>query len=496
MCGIVGCITQEAQASYLLYPELMALQHRGKEGAGLATLISPKTYCYERGRGEMPLAFLIPSDKDLRAKLIGDLQKDDKERNGSFAGEFPPRTIGAMSGHLGIGHTRYGTTGAITNINLQPIKGHFGEYIFFLAHNGNLVNTLSLRQQCNCPADCSDTNVIALLLANAKQKNFTSALRETVEQLDGAFSLVLIFDNQLYAIRDRFGFHPLQLGQRDGNWFVASESCAFDAVGAKLVRDINPGEIVVINENGPRDSAIWSEAKLKIDIFEYIYFLRPDSVVHGVEAGTTRRHMGYHLAYEHPLDVDVILPIPDSGNEAAWGYWQGLAEQGQKVIFDPWALFRPHTVSRTFIEPIAEWRERMINMKLNPRHQHLKGKRVVIVDDSIVRAKTLSVVTNILRQAGVKEINMVVSSPPYRYPDFYGIDTYRLKGELIASKYSGSDKEVAAQIADKYNIKYLGYLSLDKTIQAVVDSGEQLKSDNFYLGPFTGEYPAGKGDFI
>ena len=492
MCGIVGFISTEKQASIYTYVGLLQLQHRGKEGAMIATMVSDQTSREEGGRGELDMAFIIPHSQDLKAKLISDLQAEPAGEG--FHGEFPPPSVQSMAGPIALGHTRYGTAGVIGENNLQPIKGQFHNRIFFLAHNGNLVNSGELGASIKMAQDCSDSRIIAAMIAGSPAPSFEKAVLEILPKLKGAFSLVLMHDNQLYAIRDRFGYHPLQIGRCGNDWVVASESCVFTALNAKLWRDVKPGEMVIITKDGPADPPIqWAEGNLKIDIFEYIYFLRPDSVVHGVEAGAARRLMGKYLAQEHPLGVDLIVPVPDSGNEGAWGYWMELEN---KLPFDPWALFRPHTVSRTFIEPIAEERSRFIRLKFNPR-QHIRGKHVLLVDDSIVRGSTSVTLVDLLKQAGAAEISMVVTSPPYRHPDFYGIDTYRVKDEIIARQIDGDDKVVAQKIANQLGLKYLGYLSLEKTIQAIleVNPNSGLTRNNFYTGVFTGEYPSGAGDF-
>ncbi|MFH1866783.1 MAG: amidophosphoribosyltransferase [Patescibacteria group bacterium] len=497
MCGIIGYISKDKQASTYAYVGLLQLQHRGKEGAMIATMVSDQTYCLEGGRGELGMAFIVPNSRDLRAKLIADLQKENIGED--FQGEFPPPSIKAMAGNVALGHTRYGTAGQTTRYNLQPIPGKFNNNIFFIAHNGNLVNTRELCTTTKSPDGCSDTRVIADLISQSQAATFTNAILEVLPRLKGALSLVLMHDSKLYVARGSFGFHPLQIGKRDNDWIVASESCAFSALDAKLWRDVQPGELIVISSDGPSDPIQWAEPNLKIDIFEYIYFLRPDSVVQGVEAGAARRLMGKYLAQEHPLDVDIIMPVPDSGNEAALGYWTELFQNSaiiNKPVLDPWALFRPHTVSRTFIEPIAEDRSRFIKLKFNPRSQ-VKGKRILLVDDSIVRGSTTKMLVTLLKRAGATEVSLVVTSSPYYFPDFYGIDTYRVKNEIIARGIPGDDTEVAAKIAEMLGLKDLGYLSLKKTIQAILDANPDsgLTKDSFYTGVFSGEYPAGVGDF-
>lgn len=490
MCGFIGVVNQERKAAYDLYYGLLALQHRGKECAGMTVTSPSGEFQFQGGMGELPQAFWLPQVKD----------------NHGPAGALVPRSIGSIEGSVGIGHVRYGTAGEADSANIQPISGVFRGRTFSIAHNGNLVNVSELSRQTNRPTGCSDTRVIAELIANSPAAEFEDALVETANKLRGAFSLVALYGEKLYALRDPFGFHPLQIGWRQGDWFVVSESCALDMVGATLVRDLWPGELFIVERKGEKRWRQWTDRiTFKFDIFEFIYFLRPDSIVHGVEAGDARCRMGQSLAWEHPLDGDVVIPVPDSGNEAARGYWQGMREQGHTNLdFHPWAPFRPHVVSRTFIEPVQEKRREYLGLKFNPRPTQLSGKRVILVDDSRVRGNTTGVVAGLLRKAGVREIAMVVSSPPYLYPDFYGIDTYRILAELEARNLKGDIQAMAK----KHGLNYLGYLSLEKTISAVLNAQPgspglaqglppdvRLSRNSFYTGPFTGVYPAGTGDF-
>lgn len=460
MCGIVGIINQEREVASDLYTALLQMQHRGKEGAGIAVSQQEKIVC-QRGTGEVPQVFTSRQLEDCK-------------------------------GRVGLGHLRYGTAGATSSENLQPIKGVFQGQDFYLVHNGNLVNTEELKAMVTVQYDASDTRTVADLVSESQAPTFEQAILETLVKLQGAFNFIFLFGEHIFAVKDAFGFHPMQLGRRGNDFFVASESCVFDHLGGELVRDIDPGEMLVIGKKGVT-SYIWTtNTKLAFDILEFIYLLRPDSVIHKVEAGMARYWMGKALAKEHALDADMVVPIADSGNEAALGYWEGLDKKDQ-IQFRPWALFRPHTVSRTFIEPIQELRERGVRIKFNPRPAQLKGKSIVLVDDSLIRANTLPKVVQLVRKAGAQKVSAVISSPMYRYPDVYGIDTGRVAQELIASR----EQENIDAIKEACGLDYLGYLNMESTVQAVLKAGEttgsDLKEGDFYTGHFTGMYPAGQG---
>jgi amidophosphoribosyltransferase len=474
MCGIVGIYNQKREVAPELYFALMFLQHRGKESAGIVTFDSGRILAHI-GMGEVPQVFTL----------------------GSLSG---------LSGRVGIAHTRYSTTGSSDIGNAQPIRGFFHGREFFVGHNGNLVNVKELLKEVDLSEKdlgegCSDTRVIAALISFSKRSTFEEAILETLVKLKGAFNLIFLFDGKLYAIRDPFGFHPLQLGQRREDFFVASESCVFDQLGGVLVRDIRPGEMLIIDEGGVRPLFFTERTSLKIDIFEYIYFLRPDSVVEGAEAGLARYWMGRFLADEHPMDVDIITPIPDSGNEAALGYYERMREKGFHGRFLPWALFRPHTVSRTFIEPVKELRKEYLRLKFNPRPFQLRGMRVAAVDDSLVRGTTEEVLAGLFSQAGVSELHSLKASPMYLNEDIYGIDTYRVRDELIAKECGGDLERITEELRKRAGLRFptsLSYLSLGATVRAVLQArqpGSLLNEHTFYAAQFTGEYPAGKGDF-
>ncbi|OGE89282.1 MAG: hypothetical protein A2722_01420 [Candidatus Doudnabacteria bacterium RIFCSPHIGHO2_01_FULL_50_11] len=467
MCGIVGMSSSTHPVAFDMYVGLWALQHRGKESAGMA-LSQEGEISRIGGMGEVPRAFRGLPLQDYTQRVA-------------------------------IGQVRYSTAGVSGSCNLQPVQGEFRGHDFFLVHNGNIVNVLELKEQLGGKGEdgenqVSDTVVISRLLSASPAEDFPTALADTARLLHGSFNLIALYRDTLYALVDSHGFHPLQIGRRGDDIFVSSESCVFDQLGGELVRDLRPGEIVV-SEQGDWTTGQWcSVTDLKFDVFEWIYFLRPDTVVHDTEAGMARRHMGRMLANEHPADADIVVPIPDSANEAALGYYEQLMRSGSSAEFEPWALFRPHTVSRTFIEPVQAIRKQYIKLKFNPRRQLFKGRRVVLIDDSIVRGNTLEGIVGEVRAAGAKEVHVRITSPMYLFPDFYGIDTYREARGLIARNCGGC----VQKIADTLRLDSLGYLSLHSTIHSVLKASgpaSDFSKTSFYTGPFTGEYPAGQGDF-
>ncbi|MBI1999105.1 MAG: amidophosphoribosyltransferase [Parcubacteria group bacterium] len=464
MCGIIGVANLETCAVPTLFAGLLNMQHRGKESAGVVTHANG-SYAERGGMGEVHIAL-------------------DEKR------------IENMPGRCGIGHTRYSNAGASSPDNRQPLRGDFRGHGFYLGHNGSVINVKSLGETLSHPLgpEASDTRTVVALLSNAPQTDFESALIATLARLQGAFNFLILFEDTLYAAKDAFGFHPLQIGTRGGDVIIASESCVFDHVGACFARDIMPGELVTVR-NGSITSSQWTaETRLAFDIFEYIYFLRPDSVVHGVEAGAARYHMGRRLAKISPRRVDAVIPVADSGNEAALGYWETMTKFGYDISFRPWALFRPHTTGRTFIEPVQKMREEWIRRKFNPRPSQLRGARVLLIDDSIVRGNTLARAVRTVRAAGASAVFAGIASDQYRYPDFYGIDTYRKKDELIARRFEGD----AERICGACGLDGLAYLPHSEVIKAVLDARAPtsiLAETCFYDGPFTGRYPAGMGSY-
>ncbi|MEK9180908.1 MAG: amidophosphoribosyltransferase [Patescibacteria group bacterium] len=466
MCGILAIANHDRSVAEDLYVGLINLQHRGKESAGMA-VSSPAGLVRLGGMGEVPQAFWS-------------------------------QRLDVVRGNVGIGQTRYSTAGDSSVENIQPVRGRFGGREFYLVHNGNLVNVSELQETSDALFNCSDTQVIANAIGRSTAVSFEDALLEVVRRLLGSFNLILLFDHKIYVIMDPFGFHPLQVGERPDGFIVASESCVFDSLGARTLWNVQPGEFLIIDEKQIRHLEWTTNTRLQLDIFEFIYFLRPDSIVHGVEAGRARTEMGRMLANEHPIDADLAVPVPDSANQAALGYWERMWEMGSSIRFDPWAFFRCHSVGRTFIEPVQAHRKRYLRLKFNPRPSSLSGKRVVCIDDSIVRSNTARRIVRFALEAGAKEVHFLVTSPMYLHPDFYGIDTYRVKEELVVRRCGGNLEAIRHAINPERPPDTLGYLTLDSTISAVISAAETstvLTPQSFYTGPFTGVYPAGTGDF-
>ena len=460
MCGIVGQMSRGGPVAPQLYTGCIGLQHRGKSGAGMAVSCNGKILA-ATGFGELPQA-------------------------------FHSTPLEVLPGKIGIAQLRYGTTGDERSENLQPIKGNFRGDDFYLVHNGNLVN-LSDLGGCDWPG-CSDTQVIVNLVSGSRAILFEDALLGVLPRLEGAFNFLFLYRETIFAATDRFGFHPLQLGDCGDSIIIASESSAFwgRAISA---RDILPGQLVILNKDGYIVNSWSTQTSLKIDLFEFIYFARPDSVIHGVPVGLARRAMGKALWRSSPLGgVDVIFPIPDSGNEAALVYYRAMLEDGGIADYEPNLLIRPHGVGRTFIAPIEHIRNKELGLKFVARPECTEGKSIVGIDDSLVRAFTSKKIVPLLRNAGAREFHLLLSSPMYLHPDYYGVDTYRNKGELIAQRLGGDAKDIAHYC----NYDSVAFLDVEATIDAVLAARQPdspLTKDSFYTGPFTGQYPAGTGDY-
>ncbi len=442
MCGVIGVFGHK-EAAKIAYFGLYALQHRGQESAGIV-VSNGKTVREHRALG-----------------LVADV--------------FDETILNSLEGHIAVGHVRYSTTGSTTVKNAQPFCVTHGRHTFALAHNGNLVNAHLLRteleRQGSLFQTTMDSEVIVHLLAKALRRGLVEAIRETMEIIEGAYSIVLLAHDKLIAFRDPFGFRPLALGMLNGGYIVASETCAFDLVQAQYLRDVNPGEILVIDENGLTSYQGPQVERLAHCIFEFIYFARPDSYIFGENVYAFRKRLGFELARECPLQADFVMPFPDSGNYAAIGYAQkaGLPfEMG---------VIRNHYVGRTFIQPSQSMRDFSVRVKLNPVKEILRGKKVAVVDDSLVRGTTSRTRVRAIREAGAYEINMLISCPPIKFPCFYGID-FPSKGELIAAKHA------VEEIRRYLELDLLHYLSLDGLLKA----GEGNKH-RFCLACFTGEYP-------
>ncbi len=447
MCGIFG-ISGHKDAARLAYLGLYALQHRGEESAGIFSYDGKKVR-YHKGMG-----------------LVGEVFDEEKIRS--------------LRGSLAIGHVRYSTTGSSHVSNIQPflvnhMRGHIA-----IAHNGNLTNVLGLRRAMEEKGSIfqtsMDSEIIAHLLARANEKDYKENVVWALSHLEGAYSLVLMMNDVLVGVRDPYGWRPLCLGKVDGAYVLASETCALDLIRAKYVRDVEPGEILFITKSGLESIRPFPKKKTAVCIFEYVYFARPDSNIFGKNVYLTRRRLGANLARECPIvcrgrRCDLVMPIPDSGNYAALGF-----AEASKMPYDV-GIIRNHYIGRTFIQPSQYLRDFSVKVKLNPIKDVLKDKRVGVVEDSIVRGTTSRGRVRALREAGAKEIHMRISSPPIKFPCYYGID-FPTKRELIASKRS------VKEIADFIGVDTLGYISLDGMLNAML-----LPKDSFCTACFSGDYP-------
>jgi len=440
-CGVFG-IHNHPQAAKITYLGLYALQHRGQESAGIVVTDGSNTLVH-RGMG-----------------LVESI--------------FSEEVLSSLPGRFAIGHNRYSTTGSTSPANVQPLLiSFFGEGIA-LSHNGNLINAAKIREKLESSGSIfqstMDTEVIVHLFTKFnKSLGRKKAVVEALRRVKGAYSLLMLFNDTLIGARDPLGFRPLVLGSLGPSYLFASESCAFDLVGARYIREVKPGEMIVIDKKGVKSYTIQKPKKLSQCIFEHIYFARPDSIVFGETVHKVREKMGRVLAREHPAKADLVIPVPDSGISAALGY-----ARESKIPYGT-GLTRNHYVGRTFIQPLQFIRDMEVRIKLNPIKEVLKGKRVVLVDDSIVRGTTSKKIIGILREAGVKEIHFRISSPPIRFPCFFGIDT-PVRKELIASTHS------VEQIKEKVGADSLGYLSLEGLLSCVKNP------DNFCTACFNGKY--------
>ncbi|UCD34713.1 MAG: amidophosphoribosyltransferase [Nitrospiraceae bacterium] len=437
-CGVFG-VFGHPEAANLTYLGLHALQHRGQEGAGICSSDRRQIYI-EKSMG-----------------LVADI--------------FSEKRLKRLPGDIAIGHNRYSTAGTSSLKNVQPLTVNYSLGSLAIAHNGNLVNALELRDQLEEKGaifqSTSDSEVIVHLIAASREGGLYERLIDTMKSISGAFSLLLMSENELIAVRDPYGFRPLSIGKRNGAYVVASETCAFDLIGARYVRDVEPGEIVIINRNGLTSFKTLPSLRHAACIFEFIYFARPDSNIFGNQnVNAVRKELGRILARENPVEADLVIPVPDSGVPAALGYAE---ESG--IPFD-FGLIRNHYVGRTFIEPRQSIRHFGVKIKLNPVRHLLEGKRVVVVDDSIVRGTTSKKIVKMIReQGGAKEVHMRISSPPTIGPCFYGIDTPSRK-ELIASTH------LTEEIRKYITSDTLSYLSIEGLLK-VVENPEQYCSACF-----------------
>jgi amidophosphoribosyltransferase len=450
-CGVFGVFAPGKPVAHLTYLGLFALQHRGQESAGMAV-----------------------SDGSTITVV---------KEMGLVSNAFDERTLAALSGHLAIGHTRYSTTGSSTWRNSQPSFRDVGSLSFALGHNGNLTNTRHLADEAGMlpGAVASDTDVIAELLASALGREGTAAslevaLVEVLPRLEGAFSLTLNDTHRLYGVRDPHGFRPLCLGRLDNGWVLASESPALDIIGAVFIRELDPGELVIIDETGPRSVFPFGADRIdpKLCLFEFVYFSRPDARLYGRSVHQARVHMGEQLADQMPVEADMVVGVPETALPAAEGYARRSGiPYGQGLV-------KNRYIGRTFIAPSQEMRAQAVRMKLNPLRENIAGKRLVVIDDSIVRGTTTRSMVKMLREAGAAEVHLRISSPPYKWPCFYGMDT-GTRGELLAANLT------VEEIRDYLDVDTLAYLSLDRLLAAVDQAGTGRAG--FCDACLTGHYP-------
>jgi amidophosphoribosyltransferase len=452
MCGIVG-VYGHSEAANITYLGLHALQHRGQEAAGIVT-----------------------SDGD-RFHL--------SKREGLVGEAFGKGELEGLPGHLAIGHVRYSTAGDSSLRNAQPFAVEYAHGSVAVAHNGNLVNANDLRRRLELDGSIfqsgTDSEVIVHLLARGREPDIETRIVNALRQVEGAYSLVFLAESKLIAARDPRGFRPLLLGRLKDAFIFASESVAFDLIEAEFIREVEPGEVVVVDAKGLRSFKPWPEEQKRFCVFEHVYFARPDSTIDGRSVYRVREMLGRTLAKEHPVDADVVIPVPDSGTAAAIGY---ARESG--IPYDQ-GLIRSHYVGRTFIEPQQSIRHFGVKLKLNAVKDVINGKRVVVIDDSIVRGTTSRKIVKMLRNAGAREVHMRISSPPTTHPCYYGIDT-PTRSELIASSHT--PEEIARYIT----CDSLGYLSRDGMMAAVAAAGggppgKSLPGANYCDACFTGHYP-------
>jgi amidophosphoribosyltransferase len=447
-CGVFGIFGRQ-DAAVVATLGLHALQHRGQEAAGIVSYDGTQ-FCIERHVG-------LISDNFTR-----------------------PAVISRLEGSRAIGHTRYSTTGGAGLRNVQPLFAELADGGFAVAHNGNITNAMTVQRELQKKgaifSSTSDTETIMHLVAMSPERDFIARFINAIRQLEGAYSLVALSTKKMIGCRDPLGIRPLVLGDLDGAWILASETCALDIIGARFVRDVKPGEVVVITESGIESLFPFTQVKSRFCIFEYVYFARPDSFVDGRNVYDVRKLIGMELARECPVDADVIVPVPDSGTPAAIGFSQ---ESG--VPFEL-GIIRNHYVGRTFIQPSDSIRHMGVKLKHNANKRVLDGKRVVLVDDSIVRGTTSQKIVQMVRDAGAKEVHMRIASPPTMSSCYYGVDTPE-KSKLLASRMT------VDEMADFIRVDSLGFLSINGLYRAVREPARNNDQPQFCDACFTGEYP-------
>jgi amidophosphoribosyltransferase len=475
-CGVFAVLNHE-NAANIVYLGLYALQHRGQESAGIASVSS------DRRRSETNIGAAIGSSGAGEQIIAPGTQQIHSEKEMGYVAEiFTEERLKRLPGDIAIGHVRYSTAGGSMLCNAQPLVASTSKGPIALAHNGNLVNGAEIRRRLEADGaifnTMSDTEVIVHLIARSKARDLEGALVDALSQVKGAYSIVVLAPGRVYAARDPYGFRPLVLGRLGESIVVSSETCAFDLIEATTIREVRAGEVIVIECGEPLPSVRiaheFTSTREARCIFEHVYFARPDSVIFGNNVAEVRKRFGAQLAKEHPIDADVVIPVPDSGVFAALGY---AHESGIPFEF---GLVRNHYVGRTFIEPKQSIRSFGVKVKLNPVREIVEGKRIVLIDDSIVRGTTSKKIVRMLKDFGAKEVHMRISSPPTTGPCYYGIDTPQRR-DLIASAQSVD--EIRAFIeADS-----LGYLSEEGMLVAVRNDDDPRRL--YCTACFTGKYP-------
>ncbi len=452
-CGVFG-IMGRPDAAAIVTLGLHALQHRGQEAAGIVSFDGSQFHV-ERHIG-----------------LIGD----------TFTKQS---VIDRLSGNRAIGHTRYSTTGGAGLRNVQPLFAELADGGFTIAHNGNITNAMTVQRALQKKgaifSSTSDTETILHLVATSQEPNFVARFIDAVRQLEGAFSLVALSSKKMLGCRDPLGIRPLVLGDLDGSWILASETCALDIIGARFVRDVKPGELLVVTEKGLESHFPFEKQNPRFCIFEYVYFSRPDTITEGRNVYAVRKQIGLELAQEAPVEADVVVPVPDSGTPAAIGFAQGAS-----LPFEL-GIIRNHYVGRTFIQPTDSIRHMGVKLKHNANREMIEGKRVVLVDDSIVRGTTSQKIVQMVREAGAHEVHMRIASPPTRASCFYGVDTPK-RSKLLASRMSIED------MTEFLRVDSLGFLSIDGLYRAVGETARDNEAPQYCDACFTAEYPTRLAD--
>lgn len=449
-CGVFGVWAPTDEIARICYLGLFSLQHRGQESAGI---------------------------------IVTDGMHVDEEKGMGLVNDVFKKRLPSLKGHSGIGHVRYSTMGANLHANIQPISAYSSEGFISLAHNGSLNNAGRLRKELEAQGcifqTTSDSEAVLNLIALSQEKTFEEKVLKSILQVEGAYSIVIMTGEKLVGLRDPHGFHPLCLGQLPGGGYViSSETCGLDAVEAEFVRDVLPGEMIVVDEHGVKSFIIDKSCKPSSCVFEYIYFARPDSDIDGLNVWQTRFRMGQELAKEYPIEADIVVPVPDTGIAAAIGF---SAQSGIPYVE---GLIKNRYIGRTFILPDQNSRSEGVKMKLSPVKANLKGKRVVLIDDSIVRGTTSSRLVSLIREAGAAAVYMCVSSPPITDPCYYGIDT-SIRKELIAA-YSTQE-----EILEYIGADGLHYLSLQGLLNSVSDPNNERMCSSC----FNGDYPTDVSEY-